>query len=282
MLLNKLIKRLGFLPRTIEKSELEDLLNTMMAEGRDNTLESLAVLKSLDDKAFNKKAISFLYGKLGRARTPSEVITQLTKVNNELFSKEHTIKKMLEDLPEVIITTQMTTKVSSIVSMVNDLSTFINFQMDFFYLLVNDKDNEDDYSNKKIKSMWEGVPAYISILLFVINIENELTSLNNLDNYVIINEDNKMSKALLSDSGHMNLPENNLIDTIYAIRIWFVDMEIKKYQILKEKKSLLEVKVLDLKKRLANDPTDVKLKRAISVFIEDIEKTEYRIKKIES
>ena len=129
--------------------------------------------------------------------------------------------------------------------------------------------------------MWSAAPSYVSILMFISNIDNELSIINKIDNNIIINEDNKSSRTLLGDTKLNFMPSNDLIQTIYSIRVWLVDREIKKYELLKEKKALLELRVLELKKKLAGDPTDTKILKAIDVYTEKIEETEFRIKKIE-
>jgi hypothetical protein len=280
-MLERLMKKLGLMPRTIDKAELEDLLTAMMSEGRDNTLDALKELSKLDEKAFNTKAMNLMYGRLGNARKPQDVIKELIRINENLFKKENDIRSLLVDVPDVITTKHTTAKVASVINMFNDISTFINYQLDFFYLLVFTEGNENEYTDPKLKEMWGAAPSYVSILMFISNIDNELSIINKIDNNIIINEDNKSSRTLLGNTKLNFMPSNDLIQTIYSIRVWLVDREIKKYELLKEKKALLELRVLELKKKLAGDPTDTKILKAIDVYTEKIEETEFRIKKIE-
>ena len=281
-MLERLMKKLGLMPRTIEKAELEDLVTAMMSEGRDTTIDALNELLKLDEKGFNNKAMNLLYGRLGRARKPHDAIKELIKINENLFKKENDIKMLLKDLPDVVTTKHTTAKVASICNAVNDISTFINYQLDFLYLIILDEKNENVYSQAKLKEMWQSAPSFISILTFISNIDNELSIIDKIDNTIIINEDNKSSRSLLGNSKMNFLPNNDLIQTIYSVRVWLVDREIKKYELLREKKSLLELRVLELKKKLAGDPQDTSIMKAIDVYTEKIEETEYRIKKIEN
>jgi len=278
----RLLRRLGLLPRVIEKGDVEDLLTAMMSEGSTSTLSALQELSKLDDKAFNIKAMNLLYGKLGNARKPGEVIKELIKINENLFKKENGIRTLIAELPEIITTKHTTTKVASVLNMINDISTFINYQLDFFYLMVLTAGNENEYSDSKLKEMWAAAPTYGSLLLFISTIDSELAIIGNLDNTIIINEDNKSARSLLGDNTMNFIPKNDLILTIYSVRVWLVDREIKKYELLKEKKSLLELRVLELKKKLSGDPTDTQIMKAIDVYIEKIEETEFKIKKIEN
>ena len=281
-MLNRLLKKIGLMPRTIERAELEDLVTAMMSTGRVSTFDSLKLLSSVDDKGFNTKAMSLLYGRLGNARKPSDVIKVLTKINENLFKKETELKNMISILPEVITTKHTTTYVAALCNSINDISTFINYQLDFFFLMIHGNDKvENDYSDAKLKDMWAGAPTYISILTFLSDIDTELSTISKMDNSIIINEDNKSASTLLGSNKFNFMPSNDLIQTIYSIRVWLVDREIKKYELLKEKKSLLELRVLELKKGIAGDPTDTKIMKAISVYTDQIEETEFRIKKIE-
>ncbi len=281
-MLERLMKKLGLMPRTIEKAELEDLVTAMMSEGRDTIIDTLNELSKLEDKAFNTKAMNLLYGRLGRARNPKDAIKELIKINENLFKKENDLKMLLKDVPDIITTKYTTTKVASICNAINDISTFINYQLDFLYLAVLTDNNENEYSDTKLKEMWKSAPSFISILTFIANIDNELSIINKIDNTIIINEDNKTSRSLLGNNKINFLPNNDLIQTIYSIRVWLVDREIKKYELLKEKKALLELRILELKKKLAGDPQDTSIMKAIDIYTEKIEETEYRIKKIES
>ena len=68
----------------------------------------------------------------------------------------------------------------------------------------------------------------------------------------------------------------------YNIGTWLVDREMKKYDSLKLKKQYLLKRLLEIEGKLSNSPEDVKLKKAKEVYVNEIEKTNYAILKIET
>ena len=67
---------------------------------------------------------------------------------------------------------------------------------------------------------------------------------------------------------------------IYTVRIWLVENELEKFEILKSKKHYLMKKLMELENQINNAPDDVKLKRAKEVYVAEIEKLTYKINKI--
>ena len=101
---------------------------------------------------------------------------------------------------------------------------------------------------------------------------------------IVYREDAKpsmMDKLFKSKGKLLSLPVSGFNgNPIYHIRMWLVDKEMERYELLKEKKKLIELKLLDLKLQAQNE-SDPKLKTQIEYYEDKIGKLEYNIKEIE-
>ena len=132
----------------------------------------------------------------------------------------------------------------------------------------------------------KGLKAFVQIFpVLKGKIETDLKNLNKLSTDPIT-EKNKF--RLINHVSSMGvdfvLPVNDFIGTpIFAIRRWFVDRDVKKYKLLKEKKRLLELKILRLEaQKTGNAKEDSKLSKSIEYYQRVVDDLEYEIVRLEN
>lgn len=279
-MIGKLIKALGAFPKAIMKEDVEVILAEVMKATREQVIPTWEMVEGLDNKLFDKKVISNMIRPLG-AKNIDDAIKKIIKVNNSISQMESQITALVDSLPESIVTKHSTYRESAIVNLINDISTFATYQPDF--IMASLKAGSDGYNKAKTKTIKDGVVSFVSMITYFSNLSDNIKQINKIDNEIIINEENKKTASLLAktDINFVTVPVNALIDTIYSIRVFLVDVEIKKYENLINKKNLIELRVLELKKS-QDGGADTSTKKAIATYVREIENIEYKLKKIEN
>lgn len=284
-------KLLQDMKHTVKKSDImEQLNNTVLAlnnevlptvnelltlvSEKNLSMETLPELSNLNRETFKSKDIKSFVNNIVIS------IKNLNTISADLISLAD------KEIPDLLGKDVVTVKQAYLLNVITNITNFTLYTPDIVLYIINLIDNK--VNNKPL--------SFVKFKL--IEIRTDLNRYGNLlvmfkDSKTIVPEINKLSKDRVlvdsKDNGTFNmlsfskskLPLVGFIgNPIYHIRMWFVDAEINKYELLKEKKKLTELKILELKAR-QNNEVDPKLQKAVEYQEEKLAKIEYQIRKTE-
>lgn len=284
-------KLLQDMKHTVKKSDImEQLNNTVLAlnnevlptvnelltlvSEKNLSMETLPELSNLNRETFKSKDIKSFVNNIVIS------IKNLNTISADLISLAD------KEIPDLLGKDVVTVKQAYLLNVITNITNFTLYTPDIVLYIINLIDNK--VNNKPL--------SFVKFKL--IEIRTDLNRYGNLlvmfkDSKNIVSEINKLSKDRVlvdsKDNGTFNmlsfskskLPLVGFIgNPIYHIRMWFVDAEINKYELLKEKKKLTELKILELKAR-QNNEVDPKLQKAVEYQEEKLAKIEYQIRKTE-
>jgi hypothetical protein len=216
-----------------------------------------------------------------------DFINELVKFFENVIKHEKEINKIIdESLSEIITDKTATAKDLAILKVISDIGSMSLYIADLMYycLLLNDETN---YPKIKIKQIKENGIVFTSLFNVYKNNLNDIIKKLPRVSSELINDKADANVSMLSKLLHatglvVDLPVSNGFSNnpIYHIRMYLVDREIKKYEALKEKRKLIELKLLELKLE-ENGDSNPKLKKQIEYYEDKLSGIEYDIKEIE-
>jgi len=219
-----------------------------------------------------------------RSDKPEDVIKALLSFFKDVSSEESNFSKLIEtQVSDKLFFKLATAQELAIMKTISDLSSITLFTLDLLYYII--LDNDTDYPKYKVAYLKESATTFRSLVKPYIKDFPKV-----VDNLYKVSKNNikydaapSLMDKLLSKSGRMvALPVLNgfINNPIYHVRVWLVDREVAKYEALKEKKKLIELKLLDLKMRNSGKH-DAKLQKQIKYYEDKISGMEYDIKETE-
>lgn len=280
--LKKLVNLNG--TNVIHKAAVEKILDMTFKNLEKEVLPSFLELSKANPKVFNP-GISAVLQSVTKQKGGNDQAKYFINVIKDLQKNEEAIRKAVKDLPEHIPTKFITSKKASTLSIVSTVGSFALCSLDIAILMVSDADG-NDFSPSITTQMNNSLAGIGPILEFIKNVKTHIQSLDKTDDEININDDNiRLESILKSNGGLPDIPNLNFSfigKVAYNIGTWLVDREMKKYDSLKLKKQYLLKRLLEIEGKLSNSPEDVKLKKAKEVYVNEIEKTNYAILKIET
>ena len=286
-------------------STLMDIINSITGSFRkdvaykhlDHTMHSLqdevlpafdTIIKTKNLQAVKKNNLLTLTYK-GCNIVASDNYKALEKMR-ESFSyiakQDKVIKNIIDrDLQDVVSSKSSTAKSAAIIKMLNDLASMNAFVLDLLYVVLTEE--KSSFLPKiKFKRVKEGIPAFQDLFkVYGFEFDKFLENLPRVSDEVLPTEgvaDNSMVDIMLSKTGKMiKLPTTGFMgNPIYHIRMWLVDRDAKKYESLKVKKQLIELKLMELKLE-EEESSDPHLSKQIKYYEEKLSDIEYSIEKLE-
>jgi len=211
--------------------------------------------------------------------------------------------KIVNDLPESIPLETNDPNINTALTMVSMSTFFAYYIPDFITWAVDGLYLKEAFTEDQVKlynKVVESMPTLVYFLDYVKADLNEIVSnIGNLPtpksksgfmasliakfmkNELNVNNNFTLglTTGLLSWSAG-DLKTNFKYNPIYHIRKFLVDVELNKLESLKDKKRLLELKLLELKNKLKDNPNDEKLKKQIEYYEKKLAKTEEKIEAI--
>lgn len=284
------------------KSILEDLKNNIKKEDVEKNIEFTIQLLDNDvipalQELSNTKVKGVLgnktitsFGKMcGLKGTVNSIFSSLHDFFKQAGTTLHTIDTLVDrKFPTIITEATVTGMTGSVVKIVTDLSSMSIFILDFVNYALAD-DGVGKPTRLQVERVKNGMGTFMELFKVYNNnletIEKELPNASN----EILNFDQPnlgMLNILLSKTGKLiKLPVTNgfVGNPIYHIRMWMMDREIEKYEADKDRKRLLELKVLALNMDKEADGVDLnKINKQIEYYEDKIQDLEYKISKFES
>lgn len=254
----------------------------------DDILPTLEGLKNSKIKAIqNNKMINSL-GKMCNIRGNAiEGLYEFFKAarNNMFWMIAFVDKKF----PTIVTEATVTGMTGVTIKVVTDVTSMASFILDFLNFAISSESNSGKMTRVQIERIKSGMGTFMELFKVYNNtfpiIEKELPNVSN----EILNFDQPnlgMLNILLAKTGKViKIPTSHgfVGNPIYHIRLWMMDREIEKYEADKDRKKLLELKVLGLQMDKEADGVDKnKINKQIDYYEEKIQDLEYKISKFES
>ena len=286
------------------KSIIEDLKNNIKKEDIEKNIEftsklikneiipSLDLLINSNNKALSNNTTIANFGRMCNLRGNTQSIMKSYK---EFYLEVDEFLDFLDSFvdkkfPSIVTEATVTGLTGSIVKLVSDLSAMSNYILDFLnYALSIEANDGSKLSRIQIERIKTGMSTYMVLYKnytgSLKKIEQELPNVSN----EILNFDQPnlgMLNVFLNKTGKIiKLPTSNgfVGNPFYHIRLWMMDREIEKFEADKERKRLLELKVLALNMDKEVDGVDLnKINKQIEYYEEKIQDLEYKISKFQS
>ena len=252
--------------------------------------EVIPSLKNVSDSAeyFKSERIYVLSNMGGsldlKTDRPEEVIKVLTKFFKDILAEEKDFISLIDaQANDKVFPALANAQEVAVMKTISDISSVTLYVLDLLYYIILGE--ESQYPVKKIAALQESVPYFTAIVRNYNNrFDKHVSDLAKISkNEVKLDAPVNMMDKLLAKHGKLvSFPLINgfINNPIYHIRLWVTDREIEKYEALKEKKKLLELKLLDLKLR-ASEKHDEKLIKQVQYYEDKISGIEYELKDIE-
>lgn len=251
-------------------------------------LPSLETLISSIDSIPDKSNLIQLGVDLGLGRDKKAIVTGIRDFFVRAESCLHSMSRVVnKDFPDLITAKTTSFKVGTVMRVITDISSMSIFCLDVIYYSISDRSKMDKSYTIQIDKNYS---SFCSLFLtYNRELENITKNAPAISNEIIsLNAPSAMSDVLAKKSGAtVRLPDGFKVqqfvgNPIYHIRLWLVDRDIEKYNANKDKKEMLELKVLSLK-MAKNDPgADTnKLDKQIAYYEEKISDLNYKIERFE-
>lgn len=283
----ELKKVLDSLSTTVKKESVVESFENIMTGLTDEVLPSLEYIIKDSDEPFIKdnKFLKNLSKLTVRTKDNKEYLNIIKKLLNNIVKEQKNITNLIDkELNDYITSKGSTAKDLSIMKLVTDISSIVFYIQDMcYYILVDDKDTS--LPKIRLNDIRKYSGSYINLFpVFYKDFSKYVKDISKVSEETVYRETPKviMMDMLFKSSGKfLKLPASGFNgNPIYHISMWLVDKEIERYELLKDKKKLIELKLLELKLQEQNE-SNPKLKTQIEYYEEKISKLEYNIKEIE-
>lgn len=225
-------------------------------------------------------------GSLGVHTTnPKDVVKALSEFYKDVIVEEKNFIKLVDDnLNDKIFVKMATAQELAIMKTISDLSSVALYSLDIFYSVIAGEDTS--YPEKKESEVRDGIHNFVSIVrVYMDKFDKHVKNLSKVAKSIIdTTAPPSLVDKMLSRHGKLvTMPILNGFtnNPIYHIRLWFASRDVEKYESLKEKKKLIELKVLELK-MAAEGKHDGRIDKQIKYYEDKIVGMEYDIRDIES
>ena len=287
-MLNSIRMFIGTMDSTIKRKDVIKHVDLMFSSISEDVIPSLEQLEegvnNIDkDKLVKLKNLAVMAGI--KVKDGKDIISKIKLTFVNIQKEYSTLTDLVnKELNEIITNKTITAKDAVILRVISDIAAMNSYVLDFsYYLLINDK--ETNLPKYKLKTINEGQTTFTSLYkVYSENLHKLLQDIAKVsDNQLDVNDESGMTDIMLNKTGKtVSLPQANgfINNPIYHIRLWSTDREINKYEALKDKKRLIELKVLELKLKQSNS-NEPGLSKQIEYYEEKLSKTEHAIERIE-
>ena len=276
---------------TVKKEELVKNLENTLGALNDDVIPMLDnMVKNGDLDVIKNSPImnSIKYSSGIKSKDNKELLSKIKGIVVNISKSGKNLEKVVSDhLSEVVTDKTATVKDGAILKMVSDITSLAMFLMDFGYLvLIEGKSENTDLPKIKLQQIKDGVPTFAAILKsYSKDFNKSVNELAKLPSNSLYIDDSKVSmleKIVSKFSRSIPLPNTDgfVNNPIYHFRMWLADRDVAKYESLKEKKKLIELKVLELKTKQDGEDNP-KLSKQIEYYENKLSSMEYEIKEFE-
>lgn len=202
------------------------------------------------------------------------------------ISKQHSNLKTLidRDMQDTLINKTMNAKSAAIVKILQDIAAMNSYMLDLLYYLIVDE-RITNLPKIKLKRIKEDIPKFTEMFkVYGYNFGTLIEEVRKVSDEPLPEDKTRIDviDAILNNNGKLvNLPAAGFVNNpIYHFRMWLVDRDVKKYESLKEKKQLIELRLMELKLE-QEDAHDPNLSKQVKYYEEKLADIEYSIEKFE-
>jgi len=216
---------------------------------------------------------------------PKDVVKALSTFFKDIIAEERAFLQLIDkNIGDKVFVKTATAQELAIMKTIGNITSISLYSLDLFYFIISGADTE--YSDKKLQEIKEGVPDFVNIVRsYIGRFDKHVKELDKVSKTHIdtTKHASLMDKILSRDGAMVTMPtmDGFTNNPIYHIRLWFASNQVDKYEALKEKKRILELKLLELK-MASGGKHDAKLAKQIKYYEDKVSGLEYDIKDIES
>lgn len=272
--------------KKVDVQKVTSFIFTSISDSVIPTLDNLIANVDLP-KLKNNQLLKNLGRLCGAGSSSKDVLANLRLMFITFSNNQSVIERLVnKDLNDVITDRAVTARDGAIMRVVSDIGSMTMFIMDFMDLVLLDE-SDSEYPNIKFKTIKSGMDTF-GELYKAYGKSKEFEKLikdipSAPDTAIDVkSEDTAMYKLILAKAKTIDLPSASgfINNPFYHIRMWLVDREIAKYESLKDKKVLSELRLKELV--LEQDRSgDSALSKQISYYENKITRLEAEIAEIE-
>lgn len=285
-MIESLLSSFNLLGKPTKKEQLLKIFRNITSEMEENLLPSLTeIVKIEKERKIEKSSII----------EATEAIFKLKKIKGksifkpleEVFLSISKNKAAVEDLiskhaSSVLTSRILTIKDAAILKLVDDVSSMVLFGMDLVICALADANNTS-FPKIKFRKLKEGLPAFAEMVANYTNndIGETVEEISKLDGSTIDKDSNPtMTNLKLKSNGiNINFGNNFINNPFYHIRMWLVDRDMEKLEALKDKRRLVELRLMELK--MERNSGDDSLQGQIEYYEEKLASLDYKIEKLQ-
>lgn len=285
-MIESLLSSFNLLGKPTKKEQLLKIFRNITSEMEENLLPSLTeIVKIEKERKIEKSSII----------EATEAIFKLKKIKGksifkpleEVFLSISKNKAAVEDLiskhaSSILTSRILTIKDAAILKLVDDVSSMVLFGMDLVICALADANNTS-FPKIKFRKLKEGLPAFAEMVANYTNndIGETVEEISKLDGSTIDKDSNPtMTNLKLKSNGiNINFGNNFINNPFYHIRMWLVDRDMEKLEALKDKRRLVELRLMELK--MERNSGDDSLQGQIEYYEEKLASLDYKIEKLQ-
>ena len=202
------------------------------------------------------------------------------------IASQHSALKTLIDrgMQDTLVNKTMNAKSAAIVKVLQDLASMNSYMLDLLYFLILDE-KLTNLPKIKLKRIKEDIPKFTEMFkVYGFKLKTIIEEIHKVSEEPLPEDKTRIDviDALLNNTGKLvDLPVSGFVNNpIYHFRMWLVDRDVKKYESLKEKKQLIELRLMELKLEQEDD-SDPNLTKQVKYYEEKLADIEYSIEKFE-
>lgn len=276
---------------TIKKIEVTKNLENTLGAINDDVIPMLDSLIKNGNISIIKDSLilkSIKYTSGIKSKDNKELLVKIKGIIVNISKAGKNLEKIVSDnLSDIVTDKTATVQDGAILKIVSDITSLCMYIMDFGYLvLIQGKSANTDLPKITLDQIKAGIPAFASILKsYGKDFNKSITELAKLPSNSLFIDDTKVSmleKIVSKFSKTIPVPNTTgfINNPIYHFRMWLADNDVAKYESLKEKKKLIELKVLELKLEQDGD-NNPKLLQQIEYYENKVATMDYDIRMFE-
>ena len=285
-MIKTLLQSFNLVKKPVKKEQLIKTFEKIHLIAQEDVLPSLTELKNYEKSS--KITKSEIFGltkeliKINGAKSKN-IISDLESLFLEISKNTDGIEQLINKHTSSVLTNKvMGVKDAAIIKLVDDIGSLTLFSMDYVTCLLANV-NDTAFPKIKFKKLKEGIPAFVNLVVgYNSKLKQIIENITKLDDTTLNSDTNEaMLNVKLTNNGIKELtPDGFINNPFYHIRMWFVDREINKLEALKDKKKLIELRIMELKVE-ERSGSDGDLSKQIEYYEEKLAAIEYQIQKIE-
>ena len=285
-MVDALLHAFNLVEKPVKKEQLLKTFNTISELAQEDLLPSLQEIREVEKSPRVTKSelanVTKEVLKVNGVKTKS-IFADLENIFTELNKNKSKIENLISKHASSVLTNKvLSIKDAAIIKLVDDISSLTMYSTDFIACVLADIKNTS-FPKIKFKKIKEGIPAFAELIkAYNKDLEKNLDKIAKLDDSVINKDSNKtfVDLKLKNDGVFGLMPSGFINNPFYHIRMWLIDRDIAKLEALKDKKRLIELRIMELKIE-EKSGEDGDLTKQIEYYEDKLANIEYKIEKLE-